>query len=292
MQDDVANVAVEIALEAGRKALSYFEKVSLATGVKPDDTLFSEADRATEELILTSLQRSFPHHAVIAEETAGGLSAEDAASILASDHAWVIDPIDGTNNFVAGSPVWCVSLAHLERGLPTFGAIYFPALGDELYYNEGAVLILRRPAWNGKAAPVPLLPVPARFPPKPLFMAYDSFYFRHRIDFAHTPRISGCTVLNVLYVVLGKAIGATTSAHLWDFAAPMAFARHRGVRMIELLSGRDLLHFGPRDLDLDPREPRRLWRVKCPCLVAPEASIEPLRRTFRAVEGSDCAGAK
>jgi len=271
--------AVSVALEAGEIALDFFRRAELQTGIKSDESLLSEADAATEELIARRLKDAFPGEPLIGEETIEDKDRAFYADALNAERAWVVDPIDGTNNFVGGNPLWCVSIGLLERGMPTLGVIYFPAVNDELYYNEGDTVLVQ----TGAAGPDPdTREVPARDAPDvaPLFMVHDTFFRRYDVGFTHVPRISGCTVMNILNVVLGRAFAATHSAHLWDFAAPMAYAEARGVEMAEAFSGRRLSKYTTDHFSLDPSEPKQLWKVKEQCLVAPRSRIEELRKTF------------
>jgi len=276
---NLTDTAVSVALEAGQTALDFFHRAELATGLKSDDSLLSEADAATEELIARRLRDAFPEDPLIGEETIEGKGEEFYADALGAERAWVVDPIDGTNNFVGGNPLWCVSIALLERGVPTLGVIYFPAVNDELYYNEGDTVLLR----TGVSGPEPdthEVPIRGASDAAPLFMVHDTFFRRYDVGFRHVPRISGCTVMSVLSVVLGRALAATHSAHLWDFAAPMAYAEARGIEMTEVFSGRRLQRYTSDHFSLDPKEPKQLWKVKEQCLVAPVSRIEELRKTF------------
>ena len=275
----LTDFAVSVALEAGQVALEYFHRAELETGFKADQSLLSEADAATEEAIARRVQESCPDHPLVGEETVEGQSTDSYSQALAAECAWVVDPIDGTNNFVAGNPLWCVSIGLLHRGMPVVGVIYFPAMSDEIYYNEGESLLVRSGAstQNPRDEAVPVRDAPDD---APLFMVHDTFFRRYDVGFRHVPRISGCTVMNILHVVTGKALAATHSAHLWDFAAPMAFAQSRSVEMVEAFSGRRLGPLTTEDFHLDPDEPTQLWRVKEQCLVARRERIEELRETF------------
>jgi fructose-1,6-bisphosphatase/inositol monophosphatase family enzyme len=272
--------AVATTLEAGQVALDFFRRAELKTGIKFDLSLLSEADAATEEFIARQMRASFPGDPLIGEETAGDMAPDFHTTALSAERAWVVDPIDGTNNFVAGNPVWCVSVALLERGLPTLGVIYFPAVNDELYYNEDDTLFLRTSASSKRALTNPVPPSRSPSDSAPLFLVHDTFFRRYDVRFHHVPRISGCTVFNVLDVVLGKALAASHSAHLWDFAAPMAYARARAVEMAEVFSGRRLTRYAQEHFCLDPANPKQLWKVKEQSLVAPRARIEDLRKAF------------
>lgn len=275
------STAIEVVREAGQIALEFFLRSELHTEIKADNSLLSEADAAREEFIIKKLNESFPEFPFIGEETVADQPTSDYGAALLADHAWVLDPIDGTNNFVAGSPVWCVSLALMEKGKPKLGVIYFPALNDEMFYNDNEGLWRHPNVSRPGHSPVEVAAARVSSDAKPLFMVHDGFFRRYDVDLPHVPRISGCTVLNVLYAVIGKAGAASQSAHLWDFAAPLAFAEGMGTTMVGAFTGRRMHFFQPEDFYLDPSEPRRLWRVREQTLVAAEDNVETWRAAFR-----------
>jgi myo-inositol-1(or 4)-monophosphatase len=114
-------LAREVGQEASRQ---YRRRDTLAVETKGLQDLVSETDRACEDEIVSALARMFPGDAFLGEErglqNAGG------------DATWVIDPIDGTANFLRGIPLWCVSLGLVFRNVPVIGIIYNPET-DELY---------------------------------------------------------------------------------------------------------------------------------------------------------------
>jgi len=87
--------------------------------------LVTQVDIASQELIVDRLLGSFPDHAILGEE------GEDQA-LTTADHLWVVDPIDGTTNYVHGIPQYCVSIAYAERGEILVGAVYDPQR-DEMF---------------------------------------------------------------------------------------------------------------------------------------------------------------
>ena len=119
-----AAFAGELAREAGALGLRYFtgelEFTAEAKGGAQD--WVSVADHAVEQLIRDALARRFPGDAMLGEEAGGTLA----------DRLWVVDPIDGTLNFVHGMRYWCVSIAYIENGARRAAAIYDPSL-DELF---------------------------------------------------------------------------------------------------------------------------------------------------------------
>ena len=89
--------------------------------------LVTEFDVRSEEIIISALQKEFPDHAILAEES--GLNA------TISDYQWVIDPLDGTTNFAHGIPIFAVTIALLKNNSPIVGVVYDP-LRDEMFSAE------------------------------------------------------------------------------------------------------------------------------------------------------------
>lgn len=117
-------VAAEIVKAASAEALRLFaDRSTLAIGTKngPRDFV-SQADRAIEAMVRRNLAERFPGEAVVGEEEGGE----------AESRYWIVDPIDGTSNFLAGSPLWGVSLGYVVDGEPVVGAIAAPCLGELL----------------------------------------------------------------------------------------------------------------------------------------------------------------
>lgn len=115
--------AAAVAREAGRLARRWFERRGeLIVETKGPQDLVSAADRAVEDLIRARLSSLFPEDAVVGEEAGG----------LAASRVWVVDPIDGTQNFLRGLPWFAVVLALLVDGRTELGVIYDPNT-DELY---------------------------------------------------------------------------------------------------------------------------------------------------------------
>ncbi len=117
--------AIEICREAGQLALTFFrERDMLKVSSKGDQDWVSNADREVENLIRHRLQNKWPEDGIVGEE-----GAQKPGS---SGHVWVIDPIDGTTNFVNGLPVWCVVLACVSQGRTQVGVIHDP-VHDETF---------------------------------------------------------------------------------------------------------------------------------------------------------------
>lgn len=118
-QRTIESIVEEIARGAGEIALTHFRSLaSVPVEKKGHLDLVTKADREVEEFLIASLRKAFPNDGVYGEE--GG----DIAGV--SGRIWVIDPIDGTFNFVRGGQNWAISIGLFENRRPVFGVIYAP----------------------------------------------------------------------------------------------------------------------------------------------------------------------
>ena len=118
--------AAAIAREAGALLLPFYHR-RVQVEYKGEVDLVTEADRASEALIVEKLQSHFPDHSLVAEE-----GSERSGN---SGYCWYVDPLDGTTNFAHSFPMFCVSLALERDGEPLLGIVYDP-LRDELFSAE------------------------------------------------------------------------------------------------------------------------------------------------------------
>ena len=127
--------AIRLAKSAGALALSHYGSVErlTKTHAATRDEAVTVADRAAQALIVEGLREAFPEDGIIGEEsdTGEGITAEGVSQRGAKEgRFWVIDPIDGTNNFIAGLGNWGVCLGLLEAGRPVVGVVYDPTRDD------------------------------------------------------------------------------------------------------------------------------------------------------------------
>lgn len=120
-------LAIETARAAGAVAMRYFAS-GVRVETKPDRTPVTQADREAEALIRERIGDRFPTHRFLGEELGGAAGDGDV---------WIIDPIDGTKNFVRGLPFFAVQLALHRDGVPTIGVSYAPALDELLAAERG-----------------------------------------------------------------------------------------------------------------------------------------------------------
>jgi myo-inositol-1(or 4)-monophosphatase len=122
-------IAKKLAHDAGQLALKY-QKKGLKVQTKGDHTnMVTDADKACEKLIINTIKKNFPDHEILSEET--GKTEGN------SEYKWIVDPIDGTTNFVHGIPIFAISIAVIKAGKPVIGVVEIPALGETFWAKEG-----------------------------------------------------------------------------------------------------------------------------------------------------------
>ena len=126
------NVAVKAARAAGsliNRASMDLDLIKVTT--KSANDFVTEVDQAAERAIIEVLLTAYPGHAILAEESGGEHGAKD------SDYLWIIDPLDGTTNFIHGLPVYAVSIALSFRGQVQQAVVYDPTRNDMFYASKG-----------------------------------------------------------------------------------------------------------------------------------------------------------
>lgn len=122
--------AIEMAEGAGKIHMRYFRKAGLQQSTKLNDSdVVTIADREAEAFVLGYIRSHFPDHGIISEES--GCDHDDR------EWRWVIDPLDGTTNFSAGLPVFCVSIALEHKGEAVVGVVYAPYLEECFFAVKG-----------------------------------------------------------------------------------------------------------------------------------------------------------
>jgi myo-inositol-1(or 4)-monophosphatase len=134
---EIETAAVALARGAGEILSGHFgRQLAIEYKDKEQRDPVTSADKATQEYLMGEIKRRFPEHGVLGEETSG----ESESDGPAPDFLWVLDPLDGTTNFLNGLPVYSSSIGVLYRGWPLAGALYIPWPGP----GGGFVLHCRR----------------------------------------------------------------------------------------------------------------------------------------------------
>jgi len=228
------NIAVRAARNAGNliiRSLQHVEHLEVTTKGRND--FVSDVDRLAEQEIINAVHKSYPDHAILAEES-GTHGNND------SDTVWVIDPLDGTTNFLHGFPHYCVSIAVIVRGRIEHGVIYDP-LRDEMFSasrGDGAKLNDRRLRVNQrKELKGSLLATgfPFKFPAHfPAYLATFNAVFPQVIDLRRT----GSAALDLAYVAAGRVDGYwELGLEKWDLAAGALIIEESGGVVTDFAGG-------------------------------------------------------
>jgi myo-inositol-1(or 4)-monophosphatase len=228
----------EAAAHAGAEvALRHFQDFANVTSqVKPGEPSFnrvSVADVESEHAIVEVIRRTFPRHAILGEEA----HSADADA----EHLWVIDPIDGTNNFLHGIPQFGVSVAYYQAGQPVCGAILNPARGDQfLAVRGGGAFHNGRPVRVSEHRRLDEVLIGLGFyydrgAMMEATLAAMRELFGHNI---HCIRRLGAATLDLCMVASGQ-LGAYFEYELspWDFAAGRLFVEEAGGRVTTCAGG-------------------------------------------------------
>lgn len=216
-QHPMLNVAVKAARAAGaiiNRAALDVEAVRVSQ--KQVNDFVTEVDHASEQAIIETLLGAYPQHGIWAEESGRQHGRPDA------DHVWVIDPLDGTTNFIHGFPVYCISIALLVKGRVEQAVIYDPTRNDLFTATRGRGAFLNdRRIRVSKRTQLKDSLISTGFP----FRPGDNFnvYLRMMADVMQRTaglRRPGAAALDLAYVAAGWSDGFfETGLSPWDVAA-------------------------------------------------------------------------
>lgn len=211
--------AIEAAQAAGVVAERFFEMTGLEREEKDDTSFVTKADTEAEEVVVAIIAKHYPDHGILGEE---GAEINPGA-----EYQWLIDPIDGTGNFINGIPLFAISIALLKNGVPVVGVVYNPVTrslyaaeaGKGATYNGKKVAVSSDTADKGL---ITLGPGPGETKrARNIVHATEGFF--------KSVRLLGCTALELGYVARGG-----TEAFIclglkpWDYAAGQLLVREAG----------------------------------------------------------------
>lgn len=236
MQKPVVNVMVKAARQAGNvliRNVARLEHLQIIEKAKQDYA--SEVDGMAEKEIIKELRRAHPDYAILGEES--GASGK-------SRYTFVIDPLDGTSNYLRGFPHFCVSIALVENGEPTDAVIFDPmrnelftaSKGNGALLNDKKLRVTDRRDLNGAN-------IITGFPPRerkrigPHLKAIEDI-----LASAEDIRRTGSAALDLAYVAAGRADAYfEAGVKSWDIAAGMLLVREAGGKVCDFLGRSDRL---------------------------------------------------
>ena len=233
------NIAVRAARSAGNVIIRNLDRLdSLAIHTKDRNDFVTEVDQKAEQEIIYTLRKAFPDHGILAEES--GLREGD-------DYQWIIDPLDGTTNFLHGFPQFAVSIALRHKGRLEHGVVYDP-LRQELFtasrgagamLNDRRLRVTKRNSLDGA-----LLGTGFPFKSQQHLETYLDMF---RALFPNTAGIRrpGSAALDLSYVAAGRLDGFwEIGLNIWDMAAGVLLIQEAGGLSSDFLGGDDHLETG------------------------------------------------
>ncbi len=234
------NIAISAARQAGDIIVRHLEQIDrIKITVKNQDEFFSEVDIKAEQAIINAIHKAYPDHGIIAEE--GGSQQEDAESV------WIIDPLDGTNNYLHGFPFYAVSIALRVKNRIEHAVVYDP-LRHECFSasrGRGARLNDRRLRVS-KQTQLSAAMLASGFPVRNTTRAERYLPTLAALSGKCAGvRCTGSAALNLAYVASGRLDGSWQfGLRPWDIAAGCLLVQEAGGLVSDLAGGEDYLNQG------------------------------------------------
>lgn len=234
------NIAVRAARTAGNIIARGFENRSdLLTEAKGENDFVTRIDKEAEQAIIQKIQQSYPDHSFVGEE--GGVIEGD------DTYKWIIDPLDGTTNFIKGIPHFSVSIALMVKGRIDQAVVFDPIRGELFTASKGAGAQLngfRIRTGNAKELTSTILATGFPFKQKDTtdeFMQSFTSIFKQSGDV----RRCGSAALDLAYVAAGRYDGYwERGIKPWDIAAGELLVRESGGLVTDFVGGNDPMHKG------------------------------------------------
>jgi len=204
--------AVEIARESGALLADFFAR-RIPYELKGESDLVTEADRASERLVIERLTKHFPSHAIVAEEGGGHDST--------SGYTWYVDPLDGTTNFAHSFPCFNVTLALEQQGELIAGVIFDP-IHKELFTAErgGGAYLNGSPIHVSKVAKLENALVATGFPSSKRHQSINIHFYHQLGMLTHGVRRCGSAAIDLAFVACGRMEAFWEfGLNPWDMAA-------------------------------------------------------------------------
>ncbi|TKR31097.1 inositol monophosphatase [Luteimonas gilva] len=232
MQKPVVTIMVKAARAGGNVLLRHLSKLDALNVVEKGRMDFaSEVDGLAEEAIVKELRRAYPEYGVLGEE--GGAQKAGRGG---GRYTWVIDPLDGTSNYLRGLPHYCVSIALTENGEPIHGVIFDPIRNELFVASRGGGAVLNdRKIRVAERKDLAGSMIVTGFPPRERERAGAQLEcVRQLLREAEDVRRTGSAALDLAYVACGRLDGYfEAGVKPWDIAAGVLLVREAGGRVCE-----------------------------------------------------------
>lgn len=240
--------AKELCLEAGKKLLNYSKKINkLEINHKKGMGIATSADLAVENFLISKIKKKFPEHKFIAEETIGPSEFKKTYKDFNEETFWIIDPLDGTNNFVTGFPYYSVCMALSHKGKIVMGLVYRPENGDFFFAYDGKGAYFQNIKQNARPKKMGTVKAKKELSecifitevfPKGSGVSRKQGYQRYRnvLNTSRSLRRLGSAALDMCYVANGTFDGFWQSKiYPWDFCAAYKICELSNTKVTDLL---------------------------------------------------------
>ncbi len=223
---DPLETALAVANEAGAALLHFLGRPREISEKARRADLVTDADRASEAIVVERLRRDFPHATILAEE-----SGTHAGT---GNDRWLVDPLDGTTNFAHGYPLFCVSIAYERAGELIAGVIYAPAMAERFTVQRGAGAYLNDRAINVSTIDR-LADAMTCTGFHPADFERNAICFRAVSNRAQAVRRDGSAALDLAYLACGRFDGFWEfDLNPWDVAAGTLLVREAGGKVARI----------------------------------------------------------
>jgi myo-inositol-1(or 4)-monophosphatase len=224
----------ELAKKVGAVQIENFRRKDLLIESKSSSVdMVTEVDKLSEEIILKHLQEVYPEHAILSEES-GEIDRD-------SDYLWIIDPLDGTNNYANGIPIFAISIALQYKKETVLGVVYAPYLNEMFFAvkGEGAFLNGEKLVTGTKDSLVQSV-VASGFPyDKAVHKVNNIPYVTKIIPMVRGFRRCGAAAVDLSYVAAGFFDGYwEMNVNSWDVEAGILFVKEAGGKVIHFRDDR------------------------------------------------------
>lgn len=235
------------AVKAARRGATIINRATFdldrvkVTEKRPND-FATEIDQSAEAAIIEILHKAYPDHAILAEESGASSNLNDD-----NENVWIIDPLDGTHNFIHGFPQYCVSIALQQRGIITQAVVFDPSRNDLFtatkgggaYLNEKRLRVSKLDRIANALIVTGLSPSDGK--------ALDTYLKMQRavLDKTQSLRVMGAAALDLAYIAAGRCDGFFLKGlKPWDIAAGALLVSESGGIIGNLSGESDYLYKG------------------------------------------------